>query len=181
MLFADNMYEINMHACIHLQWCFSWLTRPCFHLWFIPLPFAWINRPLYLLGDPSSYVPGANIYPLSSLVSYQLFSPCCLARPEDTPQIKLYIHIDDITSSAVPSDTDTPNKKGMQYARRSVQNKIKILRTGHACVHKDASTQSAFSTKRSIKKIIWYCQRQQKQKGFFSVMFAITVEGGLRK
>ncbi len=27
-LFGDNMYEINMHMHIHLQWCFFWLTRP---------------------------------------------------------------------------------------------------------------------------------------------------------
>ncbi len=99
------MYEINMHACIHLQWCFPWSTCPYFHLWFIPLPFAWINRPLYLLGDPSSYVRGANIHPLSFLVSYELFSPCCLTCPEDTPQIKLHIYIDNITTSAAPSDT----------------------------------------------------------------------------
>ncbi len=56
---------------------------------------------------PSSCVRGANIHPLSSLVSYQLFSPCCLTRPKDTPQIKLHIYIDDITASAVPSDTST--------------------------------------------------------------------------
>ncbi len=108
LLFADNMYGINMHTHIHLQWCFSWLTRPCFCLWFLPLPFACINHSLYLLGDPSSYARVANIHPPSSLVSYQLFSPCCLTRPEDTPQIKLHIYIDDITTSAVPSDT-VPN------------------------------------------------------------------------
>ncbi len=105
MLFPDNMYEINMHARIHLQWCFSWLTRPSFYLWFIPLPLEGINHPLCLLRDPSSYARGANIHPLSSLASYQLFSPCCLTHPEDTAQIKLHIYIDDITTSAAPSDT----------------------------------------------------------------------------
>ncbi len=95
-----------MLSHIYLQWCFSWLTRPYFCLWFIPLPFACINHSLYLLGDPPSDACGANIHPLSSQVSYQLFSPCCLTRPEDTPQIKLHImYIDDITTSAAPSDT----------------------------------------------------------------------------
>jgi hypothetical protein len=105
LLFADNMYEINMHARTHLRWCFSWLTRPCFHLWFLPPPLHVSNILFYLLGDPSSYTRGANIHPLSSLVSYQLFSPCCLTRPEETPQIKLHIYIDNITTSAAPSDT----------------------------------------------------------------------------
>jgi hypothetical protein len=69
-------------------------------------------QPSHLLGDPSSYACGANIHPLLSLVSYQLFSPCCLTRPEDIPQIKLHIYIDDITTSAVPSDTiSVPCKK----------------------------------------------------------------------
>ncbi len=99
------MYEINMHAHIHLQWCFSWLTCPCFYLWFIPFPFARISRSLYLLGDPSSCARGANIHPLLSLVSYQLFPPCYLTRPKVTPQIKLHIYIDVITTSAAPSDT----------------------------------------------------------------------------
>ncbi len=70
-----------------------------------PIPLCTINHPLYLLGDPSSYARGANIHPISSLVSYRLFSPCCLTRFEDTPQIKLHIYIDDITTSAAPSDT----------------------------------------------------------------------------
>jgi hypothetical protein len=61
--------------------------------------------PFYLLGDPSSFARGANIHPLSSLVSYQLYSPCWLTHPEGTPQIKLHIYIDDINTSAVPSDT----------------------------------------------------------------------------
>jgi hypothetical protein len=68
---------------------------PCFYLWFIPLPFAHINRSCYLLGDTSSYAFGANIHLLSSLVSYQLFSPCCLTHPKDILQIKLHIYIDD--------------------------------------------------------------------------------------
>ncbi len=83
LLFADNMYKINMHAYIHLQWCFPWLTHPCFHLWLIPFPLARINCPLYLLGDPSSCDRGANIHPLSFLISYQLFPPCCLNHPID--------------------------------------------------------------------------------------------------
>ncbi len=47
-------------------------------------PFAWIDCPFYLLGDPFSCDCGANIHPLSSLVSNQLFTPCCLTHPEDT-------------------------------------------------------------------------------------------------
>jgi hypothetical protein len=62
------------------------------------LSFASFNSLVYLLGDPSSFAHGANIHPLSSLVSYQLSSPCCLTHPEGTPQIKLHIYIDDINN-----------------------------------------------------------------------------------
>ncbi len=65
-----------------------WLTRPVGLSLIYPAPLACTNPYLYLLGDPFSYICGANIHPLSSLVSYQLFSPCCLTRPKDTPQIK---------------------------------------------------------------------------------------------
>jgi hypothetical protein len=82
-----------------------WLTRPLLLSLIYPAPLAYSNPSLYLLGDPSSYARGANIHPLSSLVSYQLFSPCCLTRPEDTPQIKLHTYIYDITTLAFPSDT----------------------------------------------------------------------------
>ncbi len=61
--------------------------------------------PVTYLGDPSSFARGANIHPLSSLVSYQLFSPYYLTHPEGTPQITLHIYIDDINNMAVPSDT----------------------------------------------------------------------------
>ncbi len=68
---------------------------PCFPACFIQFPF-------YLLGDPSSFACGANIHPVSSLVSYQLFSPCCLTHPEGTPQIKLHIYIDNINNISRP-------------------------------------------------------------------------------
>ncbi len=110
MLFAENMYKINMHPSIYLQCCLLYLTLPCSHLWFTPFPFVWINCPFYLLGDPSSCDIGANIHPLSSLVSYQLFSPCCLTQPKDTPRIKLHVYIDDITSAAL-SDTRIMTKR----------------------------------------------------------------------
>ncbi len=35
MLFADNIYEINMHRCIHVQWQFPVNPFPCFRLYFI--------------------------------------------------------------------------------------------------------------------------------------------------
>jgi hypothetical protein len=59
----------------------------------------------YLLGDPSFSDRGANVHPPSSLVSDQLFTPCCLALPEDTPPFMLHVYIDDITTSATLSDT----------------------------------------------------------------------------
>jgi hypothetical protein len=65
-------------------------------------PFASFVSPVYLLGDPSSFARGANVHPLLSLVSYQLFSPCCLTHPEGTPQIKLHIYIDDINNISRP-------------------------------------------------------------------------------
>ncbi len=47
----------------------------------------------YLLRDPSSFARGANIHPLPSLVSYQLFSPFCLTHPEGTPTDQVtYLH-----------------------------------------------------------------------------------------
>jgi hypothetical protein len=58
--------------------------------------------PFYLLGDPSSFARGANIHPLTSLVSYQLSSPCCLTHPEGSPQIKLHIYIEDINNISRP-------------------------------------------------------------------------------
>jgi hypothetical protein len=61
-----------------------------------------ISPPVYLLGDPSSFARGANTHPLSSLVSYQLFSPCCLTHPGSTPQIKLHIYIDNINNISCP-------------------------------------------------------------------------------
>jgi hypothetical protein len=82
-----------------------WSTHPLLLSLIYPTPLACTNPSFYLLVDSSSYAHGANIHPLLSLVSYQLFSPCCLTHPEDTPQIKLHIYIDDITTSTVPSDT----------------------------------------------------------------------------
>ncbi len=46
--------------------------------------------PVYLLGDPYSFARGANIHPLLSLVSYQLFSPCFLTHPK-APHRSSYI------------------------------------------------------------------------------------------
>jgi hypothetical protein len=83
----------------------SLINPPLLSLLAYSIPFCIINRPLYLIGDPLSYGHGVNIHPLLSLVSYQLSSPCCSTHPEDTLQIKLHIYIDDITTSAAPSDT----------------------------------------------------------------------------
>ncbi len=98
LLFTDNMYEINMNAYNIYNGVFL-VNLPLLPSLAFPFPFAWVNRPLYLLGDPSSYDRGANIHPLSSLVNYQLSFPCCLNHPEDTPWIKLHVYIDDITTS----------------------------------------------------------------------------------
>jgi hypothetical protein len=59
----------------------------------------------YLLGDPSFGDRGANIHPLTSLVNDQLFTPCFLTLPGDTPRFMLHVYIDDITTSTTLSDT----------------------------------------------------------------------------
>ncbi len=68
-----------------------------------------VSKPplFYLLGDPSFGDCGANIHPLSSLVSDQLFTPCFLTLPGDTPCFMLHVYINDITTSATLSDTST--------------------------------------------------------------------------
>jgi hypothetical protein len=66
------------------------------------IPLTQTSRPVYLLGDPSSFARGANTHPLLSLVGYQLFSPCCLAHPKGTLQIKLHIYIDEINNISRP-------------------------------------------------------------------------------
>jgi hypothetical protein len=77
-------------------------------LYSIPL-FASFDSPIYLIGDPSSFARGVNVLTLSSLVSYQLFSPCGLTYPKGTPQIKLHIYIDEINNISVPSGTGRAN------------------------------------------------------------------------
>jgi hypothetical protein len=42
------------------------------------------------------------------LVSDQLFTPCFLTLPGDTPRFMLHVYIDDITTSATLSDTAIP-------------------------------------------------------------------------
>jgi hypothetical protein len=42
------------------------------------------STPFYLLGDPSFGDRGANVHPLLSLVSHQLFTPSSLTLPGDT-------------------------------------------------------------------------------------------------
>jgi hypothetical protein len=60
-----------------------------------PVPlFTYLEIPLLLLV--------VRTHPLLSLVSYQLFSPYCLAHPEGTPQIKLHIYIDNINNISRP-------------------------------------------------------------------------------
>jgi hypothetical protein len=74
------------------------LTRPLTLFLLYPAPLIRINLPPYLLEDPFSCARDVNIHLPSSLVSYQLSSPCCLTHPEDTPQIKLHIYIDNINN-----------------------------------------------------------------------------------
>jgi hypothetical protein len=87
LLLADNVQRHYVHMRMYVVAFLFCQPTPCFILF-----------PFYLFGDPSSYARGANIHPPSSLVSYQLFSPCCLTHPEDTPQIKLHIYIDNISN-----------------------------------------------------------------------------------
>jgi hypothetical protein len=95
--YSQIICTMNMHA--HMSSNSTLLTHPLPCLCFIPLPLHLSTLPFYLLEDPFSCARGVNIHPSSSLVIYQLFSPCCLTHPEDTPQIKLHIYIDDINIS----------------------------------------------------------------------------------
>jgi hypothetical protein len=61
-------------------------------------PFVQVSHPFYLHGDPSFYDRGANIHPLSSLVSDQLFTLCFLTPPRDTPRFMLHVNRDDISN-----------------------------------------------------------------------------------
>jgi hypothetical protein len=68
-----------------------------------------ISHIFYLLGDPSFDDRGANVHPLSSLVSDQLFTPCFLTLPNPSrrhPWFMLHVYSDDITTSVTLSDTD---------------------------------------------------------------------------
>jgi hypothetical protein len=67
-----------------------------------------INPLYYLLGDPSFGDRGANVHPLSPLVSGQLFTPCFLTLPNPSqrhPWFMLHVYRDDITTSVTLSDT----------------------------------------------------------------------------
>jgi hypothetical protein len=72
---------------MHLQSYFSgW--DPLLPPWirFIP-PFSERNNPpFYLRGDPFFGDSGANVHPLSSLVSDQLLTPCSLTLPHPSRQ-----------------------------------------------------------------------------------------------
>ncbi len=110
MLFADNTYKINICAWIHLQ-CYSLVETPCFPHWFTSFPPFWMHQPPFLLTwEPSFGDRGANVHPLSSLVSDQLFTPCFLNLPNPSqqhPWFMLNVYRDDITTSATLFDTCT--------------------------------------------------------------------------
>ncbi len=106
MLFADNTHEINIHTWIHLQSYFpGWDPLLPSLIYFIP---PCCSPLFYLLVDPSFGDRGANVHPLSSLVSDQLFTPCFLTLPNPSrrhPWFMLHVYRDDITTSATLSDT----------------------------------------------------------------------------
>jgi hypothetical protein len=86
------------------------LTNPppfCFPLCLFLTPRMSKPPLFYLLGVLSLSDRGANIHPLSSLVSDQLFTPCFLTLRGDTPRFMLHVYIDDITTAATLSDTWT--------------------------------------------------------------------------
>ncbi len=114
------IYNLNTKQCYSQITRTGWYTRtyiysvtpqlnpfgfPC---WFIPFPSC--NQPplFYLLGDPFFGDRGANVHPLSTLVSDQLFTPCFLTLsnpPRRHPWFMLHIYRDNITTSATQSDT----------------------------------------------------------------------------
>ncbi len=107
MLFADNTYGM-IHTHIHLQ-CHSPIKSLWLPLLIYPILFLYVSTPLfYLLGDPSFGDRGANVHPLSSLVSDQLLTPCFLTLPNPSrqyPWFMLNVYRDDITTSATLSET----------------------------------------------------------------------------
>ncbi len=74
-------------------------------------PFTLANPSCYLLGEPASLARGVNTHPLLFLVSYQLFSPCCITHPK-APHRSSYIFTKTTSISAVSSDTIS-NKCGL--------------------------------------------------------------------
>ncbi len=108
MLFGDKTYKmIHMHNTFSVS--FPQLGSFSFPFWFTLFPLCMYHFPLfYLLGDLFFGDRGANIHPLSSLVSDQLFTPCFLTLPNPSrrhPWFMLHVYIDDITTSATLSDT----------------------------------------------------------------------------
>jgi hypothetical protein len=75
---------------------------------FIPPLSERINPPFYLLANPFFVDRGANVHPLSSLVSDQLLTPCSLTLPHPSrqhPKFMLHVYRDNITTSVTLSDT----------------------------------------------------------------------------
>ncbi len=116
------LYNLNTNQCYLQITRTGWYTciyiysvipqsRPFgFPCWFIPFPSYMYQPPhlFYLLGDPSFGDRGANIHPLSSLVSDQLPTPCFLTLPNPPrrhPWFMLHVYIDDITTSETLSNT----------------------------------------------------------------------------
>ncbi len=75
------------------------LTHPMTLSLLYPPPLTSINPSLLLTWRSLFLWSWCEYPPPSSVVSYQLFSPCSLTHPEDTPQIKLHIYKDDINIS----------------------------------------------------------------------------------
>jgi hypothetical protein len=106
LLFADNMYEINMHTYVYI-YSDAFLVNPPFapvlDLTCSPLPtlpFTYLEIPLLMLvvriSTHSRPWLAINCSPLAAQPPPPL---------QETLQIKLHIYIGDIITSAVPSDT----------------------------------------------------------------------------
>jgi hypothetical protein len=111
-----------IHICTALSWIpLFWPTPPpCFLL--CPSSTLCLSEPplFYLLRDPSFGDRGANVHPLSSLVSDQLLAPCSLTLPHPSrqhPQFMLHVYRDNITTSVTLSDTVTSYCNGFQVNR----------------------------------------------------------------
>ncbi len=64
LLFADKVYDIHMHRCMHTTTMISCQPISLLPALALSCPFHMVQPFFYLLGDPASFARGANTHPL---------------------------------------------------------------------------------------------------------------------